>query len=621
MPLDRGKLTALQSLLRDCTVHLQSAAGGRGSGFFLDESHVLTCAHVVKSADAEVDVLPHRRDTSLKGRVVKYLPGDDVDLALIEVEPDEGEQQPAVVLHRALHDNVSYYAVGYPKDGLLGQVRQEGITYVGHTGQEQGGENSLLVLEAGQGSVTPGLSGGPVLNPETGAVVALVQYTLNADMDAGGGAIPIERAMTQLPFVRRCADDPPTATHLWRSTLDEEGWQALGKTWGWERSIDVYLRGDRTEWRVLLDADDADPQIVTVRDLSCRASEALFLWAERGSARKAEQVLLLGDLLTEALFPTVVMERIVRERLADDLLIRLHIDKPLFDVPWEFVAIEKKHLAAERGVGIVRIGNHADPDQTSTTPSAAASVLAVVMQPKDWQPEMPKLLNKAWPDQEETLRRVRKAVPAAWLRSKVLPNPTPTTLQSALEAGRHDVLHYVGFGKMHGGAPSLALSDGEGDAKWQATDEIFSWIADSGARLVIVELLLPPSGNEFEPIPAFTFQQALSHGVNAVIFTRLPVHLLQAHRFNESLYAALVDGKPIEEAVQNARSTLRTDGVLSDAAGFGWFTLLTGPKSGMKIASGGAQQRKVKQDGLLESGQFADRAARHTPAAVDRFGS
>jgi hypothetical protein len=118
----------------------------------------------------------------------------------------------------------------------------------------------------------------------------------------------------------------------------------------------------------------------------------------------------------------------------------------------------------------------------------------------------------------------------------------------------------------------------------------------------VVEFVLPRYDAEFEPVPARTFVDALRARVNAVVFTRFPVHPFQCHTFNDALYRVLAEGGSIEAAVQQGRTEVQKNEFLGDAAAFASFALVTGPQSDMRLVpakspdplAGGAKQPSVE---------------------------
>jgi hypothetical protein len=433
------------------------------------------------------------------------------------------------------------------------------------------------------------------MNAETGAVVAVVQYSNAKASDAGGGAIPIGRAADFFDPVRRALDpdQPPVATRRWRDALGREGWEGLGKTWERRGWVDLVVDGNESCWRVKVDADDFDELSVRASNLPDSVAEALFKWSQRRGIRDQGEVKLLGKLLAGAVLPDTVRQRIWDNRLADELLLRLRVNREsvLFDVPWEFMTIEanggERYLAAEERFGFVRVVPHPDPGMVSSTPSGGTvRAVGIVVHPKSWQKFMPRLEAKPWPKAGSVAAELEADVGASpRFQLEPVERPTPFEVQEALRAekGPTEIVHYIGFGQIKDGTAALAFSDDADDVAWRGADELFEWVAGSGARVLLVQLVLPRWDSPFEPVRPTTFVDAVANRVNAVVFTRFPVHPTQCHTFNSAFYGALAAGGSVETAVQQARTMVQKNQYLGDAAGFGSFTLITGPKSDTRL--------------------------------------
>jgi hypothetical protein len=603
MPLPDAQLDDLRELLKRCVARVVPDGGGsHGTGFFIADRLLLTCAHVVKGGKgAMVTVQPFQREE--RGGTVLDAIADKGrgDIALVEVMAINGEEKlPAVALHHAIGDQIPYLAVGFPRERIAEEGGIEAIGYNGHASTANDGSVILLKLDSGKGTVGSGMSGGPVMNAETGAVVAIVQSSEGTSTDAGGSAIPITRAASAFSRVGELLAESPFAAACWRSKLGPTAWETLGKVWEPRQWVDVVVDGSACRWRVKVGIDEADGLEITAGHLPDEISEALFHWSQRRHVRDSNEVKLLGRLLAGAVFPSEVADRIKESSSAAGLLVRLRIDgsSDLFDVPWEFVTVpgndDVEYLAAVERCGFVRVAPHPNEAQIVLSPTTGpARVVGIVVHPAAWQKFMPRLGDAgaptAWPRVGQVAQELQKDIEG--LESFTftpLTDAKPFTLQAALppkSADAVEVVHYIGFGRYRDGNAEMAFGDDYDAVTWRDAKDFFGWVAQSGARLLVVQFVLPRYDIDSEPVPPRAFLSALSNRVNAVVFTRFPVHPQQSHTFNAALYRVLADGEPIEVAVQRARTEVAGNQFLGDAAGFGSFTLVTGPKSDMRIVA------------------------------------
>lgn len=654
MSLNERSLDAVRGLLKtECTVALTGVGDEHGSGVFIDWNVVLTCAHVVGGNEGQ-EVTVHLVGGAERVGVVKEsLPGNDLDLALVEVQFLEGDTRPpAVALEPFLKDNIDYYAVGYPREALTGQRGMQEVSYrVSASYQADNVTPRSLALQSGGALVQPGISGGALLSPQSGAVVGIVQWSNNPDSDTGGGAIPINRVTEHLTTVKALVKQPPQAARAWRDALGPDAWQKLGFEWEWQSQLDILISGTVEEWTIRLEPNGGDPYKVTGQGLPHQVARALFHWAQRRRVHDAEDVDLLGRLLGGALLPEHLVERVTQAAESDRLFIRLCFDEgtELFDVPWEFVQMQypggERQLALDRSTRLSRIAPRLNvpPGGVDLAPRRApAAVLGIVMQPEDWQSQMPRIIDDnaelPWPTSDVLMSELDQAATAAGIMTTKLleGDPTQTKITRAIDELRADngvpaeVVHYLGFGVTENGAAKYAIFEGlNGIVRWRPLSDLFESAVKAGARLLVVQFLSPRAGWDPAPVTPRAFLPALRGSICAVVFTTLPVHPREAIAFNKKLYSTLREGKTIEEAVQAARTEMREGEVPleEDSASFGWFSLLTGPDSGLRLLeahAGGAGRTSTDRGGQRspreprEGAPNTEQAARPDP--IDRGG-
>ncbi len=142
-------------------------------------------------------------------------------------------------------------------------------------------------------------------------------------------------------------------------------------------------------------------------------------------------------------------------------------------------------------------------------------------------------------------------------------------------SGPFDVLHYMGTGALQDGQAEVVFMDANEHEDWTDVHGILTTAAETGVRLVVLELMNSPQHREFQQLTYHELDRVIRGTVPAVVFTNLPVYPDQCDKFNREFYKALGRGKSVEKAVQKARWTLQNGPPAGDAAGFGWFTLAT----------------------------------------------
>ncbi|MBT8228588.1 MAG: trypsin-like peptidase domain-containing protein [Dactylosporangium sp.] len=189
-----GAIDQLIGLVRDCVVQVRGTTdnggdgGFRGSGFFIAQDTVLTCAHVAGDAGDRVTV--RWRGRGIDGVVRRASPragrsriAPYPDLALVTVSPQW--QHPVVLLDDHLPNSGTTLAVA-------GHAQNYGSEIVGVDGRFTfGGLNDRMIRLNGD-EITPGMSGAPVLDGATGGVCAVTKATRTVHQPAGGGvAVPV----------------------------------------------------------------------------------------------------------------------------------------------------------------------------------------------------------------------------------------------------------------------------------------------------------------------------------------------------------------------------------------------------------------------------------------------
>ncbi|WBB93440.1 trypsin-like peptidase domain-containing protein [Verrucosispora sp. WMMC514] len=192
--------SGLRDLAADCCVRVGVDVGEGseqgGSGTWIAPGAVLTCAHVVPDVGMKVEVGWHGQ--VLTGTVTDRTPQDGYgnlwpypDLAIIQVT--EPPSHPCAWLSEAPPTG-DLLVLGH--SATLGEgLRLRAAD--AHLGGWHEFGNGRLWQFAGL-EVVPGMSGGPVLDLDVGAVCGIVTTTVGEGADRGGYLVPID-ALRQLP--------------------------------------------------------------------------------------------------------------------------------------------------------------------------------------------------------------------------------------------------------------------------------------------------------------------------------------------------------------------------------------------------------------------------------------
>jgi Trypsin-like peptidase domain len=638
-PFSPDILEALADLLRRCTARVAPTSDAKGgAGFFIDERHLLTCWHVVKR-EGPCSVWPEEREQ----RPGTVIAGDDkLDVALVQVEHVPGEPlRPTVAIRREFTDGPVLVS-GYPRtDGK--RCEHQNRDYTGQATTVQG---RLTAIRLAGDNVIFGQSGGPVLDLATGAVVAMVCWT-----DAPGGVVggratsiaAVEEWFTAHGHqqVEEVLRTPPASVKDWRETIGDLQWTALGYRADADARelgplLDIRVAsvdGQRGSWQVFVDAPAGTASTLTVHDLGDDIADVLFHWGQRGRVHTEAEVSLFGRLLSSALFPQSVQQRLATVRTADTALIRLVMgNDALANVPWELAAApgsDACFLAADEKLRLCRVASDVRSDGRGTEvrkPPAGARVVGIVVQKQDLHEVAPVVVNdrepRSWPDVERVVGRLEECLDLpAYQEVKVLKNPRPDQVEIELQ-GACDVVHYIGFGRWEKEQVQLAFADDEGRLDFHPAAKLFQWVCQANACLVVIELATPPPDLDLDPVPPGAFADALRASVGAVVFTSVPVHPLLYQPFNRSLYQVLAKGRTVEEAVQLSRKSLYTNQPLDDYAAFGWFALMTGPESGIRVVAPAAEspQQSAASRSLAQVGAGGAEPSEHPRSGrVDTF--
>jgi hypothetical protein len=281
-----------------------------------------------------------------------------------------------------------------------------------------------------------------------------------------------------------------------------------------------------------------------------------------GSPNRAVE---LGRSLSATLLPPVVHSLLLRsmERVPDDDGVRLRIcvDRPLADLPWEYLfrpdAEEESlggFLALESRISLVREAP-SYPRASKARPRRQRAVLAGAQTPGDPDPfeiekemkELPKALS---PLREllniESVRASEDEIVRALAKPAV-------------------IFHYAGHTDTEDGRPYL-LSDMRPDAPRLYADQLAPLLREAGVRLAVFTACNSGRWAFVEPL--------LGAGIDAVVAARGNVSGAGAIAFGQKLYSSLAVGMSLDEAITWARLHMVEAGFARSTASLEWGTFM-----------------------------------------------
>lgn len=192
----RTYAAALEAHLRLCTVQIVNASAELcGTGFYVAPGLVLSAAHVVAEANGELFILDDEETTLGPLTIVWIEPYSEAsnevyplpDMALLDLGDNAPRMHPCVKL--ALEPTgVEMLAEGYSRGVSAGSSRDSARLEFETIRPEPGGD----LLKCKDSIISAGLSGGPLLDINSGCVVGIVKAQRSATVALGGVAVSIK---------------------------------------------------------------------------------------------------------------------------------------------------------------------------------------------------------------------------------------------------------------------------------------------------------------------------------------------------------------------------------------------------------------------------------------------
>jgi HEAT repeat protein/energy-coupling factor transporter ATP-binding protein EcfA2 len=175
-------------------IAIQGSNTHLGTGFFVNDRLILTCAHVIESRkDQELVATDPSQPLSLPVEI--FYESKDIeklDLAILQLKEDQIWHGDTLPLGSDYVLNDDLYTFGYPGEKPMGDSGSFNV--IGKDGE------GLLKFKAGL--VTSGFSGSPLWNLRTQRVCGMILITLHDRIAIGGRALPIDKAWEVLPELK-----------------------------------------------------------------------------------------------------------------------------------------------------------------------------------------------------------------------------------------------------------------------------------------------------------------------------------------------------------------------------------------------------------------------------------
>jgi S1-C subfamily serine protease len=198
---------AARRLLASCSALLRTDEEPRGTAFFVAPGWAVTAAHVLGGADGAAVQLSEASHV-WRGHVADVRPpSDDVvpgmspypapDLALIRV--DDGPAHACALLGQRLPALGGWVMTRGYTERFNGEAVTEETETFKLTGRLATQDPGCTLLKLGQGEVTKGMSGAPVLDLTTGEVIGMLRTSRQRGTNLGGWVVPANVIRTLWP--------------------------------------------------------------------------------------------------------------------------------------------------------------------------------------------------------------------------------------------------------------------------------------------------------------------------------------------------------------------------------------------------------------------------------------
>lgn len=276
------------------------------------------------------------------------------------------------------------------------------------------------------------------------------------------------------------------------------------------------------------------------------------LWADKKDAvnlgKKMKPLLFPGDVWSKFLECRTIMRS-----QGKGLRVRLRIDPPeLSNLPWEYVFDDTfDYLAHDKLTPIVRYPAESLP-QEDLAAEFPIRILLATANPSD-------LKELKLNEEESLVRRALEPLEATGLAEvTVIRKAQISDVRKALTDGNYHVFHFIGHGMIENGEGALALENDEGKKRAVFAAQLRAMLRNTAVRFIFLNSCETAAYEGADPITGVA-QSLVRAGIPAVMAMQFEVPDKTSLLFSRQLYASLVLGKPLDEAVTEMRRAAYID--------------------------------------------------------------
>ncbi|MCP4404972.1 MAG: CHAT domain-containing protein [bacterium] len=268
----------------------------------------------------------------------------------------------------------------------------------------------------------------------------------------------------------------------------------------------------------------------------------------------AENVLTLGSVLSDLLFPSEVRTLLVRcldyvQAQQAGLRIRLLLEEPLQSLPWEYALLNRgggeatvmDFLALKPDVSFVRYQADATLPNWDIHAELPAHMIVALASPSGYSSLR----------LDEAQKSIEQAVgDNPHIKAHFVPEATPETIVADLRQAH--LFHFIGHGGVRDGEGVIILEDGYGDSEIVNAGQLAVQLRQIGARVALLGACRSgyrDGTNSWNSVAT----ALLKADFGAVIGMQYIILESSALAFFQAFYRALAAGLPVDEAVTNGR--------------------------------------------------------------------